>query len=166
MLTKQTITSTSRAIDSESQLLFPSGFMWGAATAAHQVEGQNLNNDWWAWEQTGGKIKDGDSSLVACDWWNGRYQGDFERASALGQNSHRLSVEWSRLEPREGEWDVQALHVYREMLCALRRQGITPMVTLHHFTNPAWLSAQGGWENSAVVDQFSRFAAHVVEGLG
>jgi beta-glucosidase len=154
------------SLEHSRRLVAPAGFLWGAATAAHQVEGQNLNNDWWEWEQTGGKIKANDSSLVACDWWGGRYSDDFQRACALGQNSHRLSLEWSRLEPREGEWDSSALDVYRSMLSTLREHGLTPMVTLHHFTNPLWLAAKGGWENPAVVNHFAGYAARVVKELG
>ena len=80
-----------------SLLSFPPNFLWGTATAAHQVEGQNFNNDWWDWEQTPGHIKHGDTSRVACDWWNGRYREDFDLAQGLGTNALRLSVEWSRL---------------------------------------------------------------------
>jgi len=89
-------------------MTFPPGFLWGSATAAHQVEGQNFNNDWWDWEQTPGHIKGGDSSRVACDWWGGRYREDFARARSLGHNAHRLSIEWSRGEPRPDEWDPDA----------------------------------------------------------
>ena len=84
-----------------TELCFPDWFLWGAATAAHQVEGHNVNNDWWAWEQAGGHIRNGDRSGAACDWWN-RAEADFDLARGLGQNSHRLSLEWSRLEPRPG----------------------------------------------------------------
>jgi beta-glucosidase len=146
--------------------LFPPNFLWGSATAAHQVEGQNFDNDWWDWEQRGGKIKNDDSSRDACNWWSGRYSPDFERAKALGLNSLRLSVEWSRLEPREGEWNKDAVRVYRDMLTTLRELGLVPLVTLHHFTNPRWLAAKGGWENPDVVSHFARFAARVVRELG
>jgi beta-glucosidase len=147
-------------------VIFPSNFLWGSSTAAHQVEGRNLNSDWWEWEQRGGKIKNGDSSLLACDWWGRRYRQDFERARQLGQNALRLSVEWSRLEPHEGEWNKEAVRVYRDMLTTLRELGLTPLVTLHHFTNPRWLAAQGGWANPAVVRQFAGFATRVVAEIG
>lgn len=148
-------------------LKFPDGFLWGTATAAHQVEGGNTNNDWWAWEQIPGHIKNGDSSARACDWWRGeKYREDFERARALHQNAHRLSVEWSRIEPREGVWDAEAFAFYRRVLGALRARGMTPLVTLHHFTNPLWLRARGAWETDAVVPLFERFVTRVAQELG
>ena len=150
-----------------SHLSFPPGFMWGTATAAHQVEGANDNNDWWDWERTPGHIKNGDTSAVACDWWKGgRYAGDFDLAKSLGQNAHRLSVDWSRIEPREGEWNADAFAFYRRVLGALRERNITPLVTLHHFANPRWLAAKGAWETIAVVPLFGRYAAKVVQELG
>jgi beta-glucosidase len=145
-------------------LRFPPGFLWGTATAAHQVEGGNSNNDWWAWEEAG-RIKDGSRSGGACDWWH-RAEEDFDRAQAMGQNSHRLSVEWSRIEPEQGHFDRQAIERYRQMLTGLRERNLSPMVTLHHFTNPLWLSRMGAWENPAVIPLFTRFASKVVEELG
>lgn len=150
-----------------SNLKFPSDFLWGSATAAHQVEGGNSNNDFWDWEQTPGKIKNGDKSGVACGWWLGeRYLEDFDRAKSLHQNAHRLSVEWSRLEPREGEWNADAFAFYRRALTALRERGMTVLVTLHHFTNPRWLVQKSAWETPAVVPLFERYAAKVVQELG
>ena len=145
---------------------FPDGFLWGTATAAHQVEGGNTNNDWWAWEEAG-RIKGGDRSLVACDWWRGeRYRGDFDLARALHQNAHRLSIEWSRVEPRAGEWDREAFAFYRRVLSALRERGLVPLVTLHHFANPLWVRARGAWETPAIVPLFERFATQVAHELG
>jgi len=144
---------------------FPLDFRWGTATSAHQVEGSNTNNDWWAWEQGEGHIKRSHRSGIACNWWK-RAEEDFDLAAELGQNSHRLSVEWSRIEPREGQFDDSALDRYREMLQALREREIEPMVTLHHFTNPLWLAEMGGWENSRTISLFERFVARVVEALG
>lgn len=146
-------------------LRFPPGFRWGTATAAHQFEGQ-LNNDWSAWEQIPGKVKDGTDSSRSCEWWSGRYVEDLELARAMSQNALRLSVEWSRLEPQEGQWDHAAIARYREMLGALRDRGIEPMVTLFHFTSPLWLIEKGGWENAATVGLFERFCAKVVQELG
>lgn len=166
MVARQTFFSKhNRPVSSPTQT-FPAGFLWGTGTAAHQVEGDNPNCDWWDWEQRGGNVKNGDSSRVACDWWHGRYREDFVRARALGQNSHRLSIEWSRLEPRQGEWSHDALQTYREMLTYLRKLDMRPLVTLHHFTNPRWLAAKGGWENPHVVQWFRRYAEWVVEELG
>ncbi|HHS97558.1 MAG TPA: glycoside hydrolase family 1 protein [Chloroflexi bacterium] len=149
----------------EATFHFPSDFKWGTATSSHQVEGENTNNDWWAWEQEEGRIKEGHRSGRACDWWQ-RAEEDFDRAAELGQNAHRLSVEWSRIEPREGYFDDAALDRYREILRGLRERDIEPMVTLHHFINPLWLAEMGGWENPRVVPLFERYVARVVEALG
>src|SRR5450756_670347 len=78
---------------------FPPGFVWGTATAAHQVEGNNTNNTCYAWENTPGHIKNGDKSGLACDWWGGRWKEDMDRAAEAGQNAHRFSIEWSRIQP-------------------------------------------------------------------
>ena len=146
-------------------LSFPDDFLWGTATSAHQVEGNNDNNDWWEWEQTPGHIRDGSRSGLACDWWR-RAEEDFDRAAAMGQNAHRLSVEWSRIEPQEGKWSREAIARYRQMLRALHERGIKPMVTLHHFTNPLWLVRKGGWEKEDVISLFERYVKRVVEELG
>jgi len=144
---------------------FPKGFLWGAATAAHQVEGNNNNNQWWAWEQQEGYIVNGEKSGLACDWWGGRWKEDFDRAAQGGQNAHRLSVEWSRIQPTPDRWDEDALEHYRQMLLGLRERGMIPMVTLHHFTDPLWLDDFGGWETEAVVPLFEKFTRKVVEAL-
>ncbi len=147
---------------SQAACRFPAGFLWGTATAAHQVEGNNTNNQWWQWEQAGhtrGK------SGLACDWWGGRWREDFDRAAEGGQNAHRLSVEWSRIQPTPDAWDGTALECYRDMLRGLRQRGITPMVTLHHFTDPLWLYEQDGWETEKVVPLFARFVRKTVEAL-
>lgn len=146
-------------------LHFPDNFLWGTATAAHQVEGNNIHNDWWAWEQQPHWIADHTPSGLACDWW-GRAEQDFDLAQALGQNAHRLSIEWSRIEPRPGEWDHTAIERYRQMLQGLRDRGIEPMVTLLHFTLPRWLADQGAWENPATASLFARFVRKAVEELG
>ncbi|WP_169239529.1 family 1 glycosylhydrolase [Candidatus Roseilinea sp. NK_OTU-006] len=151
---------------SEFTLHFPPNFKWGTATAAHQVEGNNTNNQWWQWEQTHKRIMNGDRSGIACDWWNNA-EADFDRMVALGLNAHRLSVEWSRIEPREGRFDSAALDRYRAMLLALRQRGIEPMVTLHHFTNPCWLEERRAWEDAdVIVPLFRRFTEKVVHALG
>ena len=146
-------------------LAFPEGFRWGVATAAHQNEGNNVNNDFWAWEQVLGHVVDFSTSGLACDWWN-RAEEDFDRAAAMGLNTLRLSVEWSRIEPRPGVWDNAAIDRYRHMLQGLHARDLEPMVTLHHFTSPLWLAEQGGWTNKEVVPRFERFASKVVETLG
>jgi len=146
-------------------LPFPPGFLWGTATSAHQVEGNNTNNDWWAFEQRPGAIWDGDRSGLACDWWRNA-ERDFDLMAAMGHTSHRLSVEWSRIEPEEGRFDPAAVARYRQMLTGLRQRGLEPMVTLFHFSSPLWLSRQGGWRNPAVIGHFRRFVRHTVEQLG
>ena len=145
---------------------FPQNFVWGTATAAYQVEGGIFDNDWWDWEQVPGHIRNGDSSRVACDWWGGRYAEDFDRAQSLGTNAHRLSVEWSRIEPREGEWDGNAIDYYRKVLGALHERGMMPFVTLLHFTQPRWFMAKGGWLADDSPRVFERFVTHAIEGPG
>jgi beta-glucosidase len=150
-----------------SILRMPPGFLWGVATAAHQNEGDNHNNQWAAWEQQPGRIHQGQRSGSATDWWNlETAAADFDRAAELGLNSIRISMEWSRIEPEPGVFDASALRHYAEMLRLLRQRGLEPMVTLHHFTDPLWLAEIGGWENPLVEDYFSRFTARVVEALG
>ncbi|MFN2466167.1 MAG: glycoside hydrolase family 1 protein [Candidatus Dormibacteria bacterium] len=144
---------------------FGDGFLWGAATASHQVEGNNFKNDWWDWEQLPGKIRNGDRSGLACDHYQ-RFADDFRLLRSMGHNAHRLSVEWSRIEPQPGQLDETAIEHYREVIGTLRDLGMEPMVTLHHFTNPSWLAARGGWENGEVVDAFRRYARLCVERLG
>jgi len=154
-----------RALKPVATFHFPADFKWGVATAAHQVEGGNINNDWWDWEQQEGRIKEGHKSGQACGWWENA-ESDFAPVAAMGMNALRLSVEWSRIEPRPGEFDDSALERYAQMLQGLRMRNIEPMVTLHHFTSPRWLVDQGGWENPQTIPLFARFARRVVERLG
>ena len=144
---------------------FPRGFLWGTATASHQVEGNNSNNNWWAWEQGAGHIVEGQKSGLACDWWGGRWREDFDRAAEGSQNSHRLSIEWSRVQPEPMRWDEAALDRYREMMRGLLERGMMPLVTLHHFTDPLWVTKQGGWENEAIVGYFEAYVRKVVDAL-
>ncbi len=144
---------------------FPRGFLWGTATSSHQVEGNNTNNNWWAWEQEPGRIVDGHKSGRACDWWAGRWREDFDRAAEDGQNAHRLSIEWSRVQPAPDRWDEDALEHYRQMVQGLAERGMTPVITLHHFTDPLWLAEEGGWEQETVVERFAAYVEKVVEAL-
>ena len=139
---------------------FPKDFLWGAATAAYQLEGGNCHADWWRWEKKAGKENSGD----ACRHYD-LYELDFELARGLGHNAHRLSVEWSRVEPEEGKFSEVALKHYVDVILALRARNIEPVVTLHHFTNPAWLADLGGWENKKSVVFFQRYSEHVVRAL-
>ena len=136
---------------------FRDDFLWGAATAAHQVEGGNDNNDWWEWEQLPGKVRNGDRSGAACEHYT-RYPQDFEMLRQMGHNAHRLSIEWSRVFPEPGVVSAPAVAHYRDVLETLVRLGMTPLVTLHHFTNPAWLAHRGGWEDASAIEAFGEFA--------
>jgi beta-glucosidase len=145
---------------------FPAGFGWGAATSSHQVEGDNRNSDFWAWEQEPNRIVEGGRSGKACDWWGGRWQEDFDRAVEGAQNVHRLSLEWSRIEPEPGRIDRRALEVYRAWLSGALARGLKPMVTLHHFTNPLWFLEQGGWLGPQAPELFQRYVETAAAELG
>jgi beta-glucosidase len=151
-------------LNESSPLQFPEGFRWGVATAAHQVEGGNSNNNWWVWEQQSGRIRQGHRSGRACNWWEDA-ESDFDRAAELGLDTLRLSVEWSRIEPSLGQFDEWALERYARMLQALHQRGIEPMITLHHFSDPLWLEERGGWENPETIELFTRFAQRTLEAL-
>ena len=140
---------------------FPKDFFWGAATAAHQVEGNNVNNDWWEWEKRVG-LKE--TSGLACRHYE-LYQQDFDLARDLGHNAHRLSIEWSRIEPEEGKFSKKELEHYREVILSLKERGIEPIVTLHHFTNPLWFANLGGWQNKLADKYFLRYVERIVEAL-
>ena len=134
---------------------FPTGFLWGSATASHQVEGNNTNNDWYAWEQIPGKIINGDKSGKACDWWNGRrWRDDFDRAHETYQNAHRFSIEWSRVQPEADRWDESAIDRYREMLFWRKRARYGVDGDAVPFSGPPWFVEMGGWENEAAVGLF------------
>ncbi|PJA89692.1 MAG: glycoside hydrolase family 1 protein [Candidatus Magasanikbacteria bacterium CG_4_9_14_3_um_filter_32_9] len=145
----------------EEELVFPKDFLWGSSTAAHQVEGNNKNNDWWEFEQTRPpKFRSKD----ACNQYN-KYKEDFKLLKDLGQNAHRLSLEWSRLEPTEGNWDEKEWEHYRKVLEELKKQKIKICLTIHHFTNPKWLMAKG-WEKRSVIKKFTRFAEEASKRFG
>jgi beta-glucosidase len=127
------------------------------ATAAHQIEGGNDQNDWWDWEQAPGKIRGGERSGAAADHWN-RVASDTALIAALGARQYRFSVEWARIEPRPGEIDAAAVAHYRREVQGLVALGIEPFVTLHHFTLPRWVRALGGWEWPGAPEAFERFA--------
>jgi beta-glucosidase len=147
-------------------LAFPKGFLWGAATSAYQVEGNCQNCDWWHWEYDHpGFIIDGTKSGLAADHYN-RFEEDFALASRLGHNAYRFSIEWSRIEPEEGVWDYAEVDHYRRVLESLHKYGMTPLVTLFHWTNPWWIAKKGGWLNPEIVDYVTRYAAFVAGELG
>jgi beta-glucosidase len=145
-------------------MTFPEGFLWGAASAAHQIEGGNVNNDWWAFEHAPGspcREPSGD----ACDAWT-RWPQDLELLASLGFGAYRFSIEWSRIEPEDGEWSMAALDHYRRQCARARELGLVPMVTFHHFTTPSWLARRGGWEAADAPERFARFCARAVDHIG
>ncbi|KKT38867.1 hypothetical protein A2W54_03685 [Candidatus Giovannonibacteria bacterium RIFCSPHIGHO2_02_43_13] len=169
------------------KLEFPKGFFWGAATSAHQVEGNN-HNDWTEWEKENANRLAGEASRNnlpkhildfypdplkpenyisgrACDHYN-RFREDFDIAKSLNHNVHRFSIEWSRVEPEEGKWDEKEIEHYREVIRALREREIEPFVTLWHWTLPIWVAKQGGWENKKTIEDFARYVNKLVRSEG
>lgn len=145
---------------------FPEGFLFGTATSSHQVEGGNTRNDWWAWEQQPGRIADGTSSGDAAGWWAGAAEADLARAAELGQNAHRMSLEWSRLEPEPGRFDRAAFERYRQILDAANDRGLSVLLTLSHFTLPTWAAKLGGWTHPNLPALFEGFADRAARELG
>jgi len=144
---------------------FPAGFLWGTATSAFQVEGNSPASNWTAWTNEPGRILQGMKPGLACDWWGGRWKEDFDRAAESGQNAHRLSVDWARIQPAEDRWNEDALDYYRQIVRGAVERGLLPMVTLHHFSDPLWLSEQGGWANPKSPQYFEAFVRKTVEAL-
>ena len=174
-------------IDNVKKLIFPLGFLWGAATSAHQVEG-GTKNDWTEWEyknanrlaQMASRKKWPDYILSgypnplqpenyisgrACNHYN-RFREDFNIAKSLGHNAHRFSIEWSRIEPSEGRFDEKEIEHYREVIKSLRERGMEPFVTLWHWTLPLWIRDIGGWENKKTIEYFVCYATKIIEQLG
>lgn len=147
-------------------LAFPSDFVFGVATSAYQVEG-GIENDWSAWERAG-KLHDRNARCGrACDHWN-RFFDDIALIQRLNASAYRFSIEWARVEPKRGEWNDEAWAGYRARAEALVKAGIRPVVTLHHFTHPAWFHAQTPWHEPACLEAFRRYAercAEVLDGL-
>ncbi|MEX2255407.1 MAG: glycoside hydrolase family 1 protein [Acidimicrobiia bacterium] len=147
---------------------FPDGFVWGTATAAHQTEGSNWNNDWWAWEHAPNTIVAEPSGDATDHYW--RYPQDLDILVDHGFGAYRFSVEWSRIEPEEGEWSQAQLDHYARMLDECRDRSLLPVVTFHHFTTPRWAAEDGGWTNPVTAERFARFCeragAHLGERIG
>ncbi len=147
-----------------TELTFPDGFLWGTATAAHQIEGGNVNNDWWVFEHdpsSGCLAPSGD----ACDSFH-RYPEDIALLAEFGFTVYRFSLEWSRIEPEEGEFSRAALDHYRRVAATCLEHGVTPMITFHHFTHPRWLAHVGTWEAPNAPDRFARYCERATEHLG
>ena len=167
---------------------FPKRFLWGAATAAHQVEGKN-HNQWSVWELENAKARAAQAQYHLQDFpsWDRikkdakdpenyvsgkladhyhRYKEDFDFLEKMHMNAYRFSIEWSRIEPKEGAWNIEAITHYKEYLEELRRRGIEPIVTLMHFTLPVWFAELGGFEYRRNVKYFVRYAEKIMRELG
>ncbi len=140
---------------------FPKGFFWGAATASYQVEGGIENTDW-AQSARERKVP---ACGQACDHYN-LYEKDFDIIQLLGQNTHKISIEWARIEPKEGEFNEKEIEHYKRVLDALHRRNIRPIVNMWHFTLPVWLSQKGGFENKESPEIFARYCGYVMDKLG
>lgn len=142
----------------------PQDFMFGTATASVQIEGGDTNNNWYRFCEEG-KTKDKSHCIIAADHWN-RYEEDIRLMTELNQQTYRMSIEWSRIEPSRGIYNDDAIQHYRDELQLLRKSNIRPLVTIHHVTNPLWFEDMGGWANSESVSLFKSFAEKVVLSFG
>lgn len=168
------LNSSALAAPKSGYVSFPKGFKWCVATAAHQVEGGNDRNDWWDWESLPPvctdqgctcKIKGCEKSGRATDHWN-RIAEDIRLLQDLGVQQYRLSIEWARIEPTEGTWDLGAVQHYRHEIAQLVAAGVEPLITLHHFTLPRWVRAHGGWVWPGAPEAFARFAVFALREIG
>lgn len=143
---------------------FPENFLIGAATAAHQVEGNNIYSDYWTMELMK-STSFVEPSGEAVDHYN-RYEEDIRLMAEAGLNCYRFSIEWARVEPVEGQFDETEVEHYRKVIRCCKENGITPIVTLHHFTSPKWLISKGGWEAESTVEDFKRYCVYIAAQLG
>lgn len=152
---------------------FPKTFFWGCSTSAHQIEGSVLN-DWSEWEKSQARLEElknkqkAEEEFIsgqACDSWN-RFHEDIECLKQLGVNSYRFSIEWSRIEPIQGQFDIKALDRYKQFIESLRANNIEPFVTLWHWPIPLWVRDQGGWLSKQTVEHFAAYSQRVVEHMG
>ncbi len=143
---------------------YPKGFMLGAATAAHQVEGNNIHSDYWVQEQIPHSVFV-EPSLDAVDHYN-HYEEDIRLLAEAGLNTYRFSIEWARIQPEPDVWDEKEVQHYRDVLECCERYHVRPIVTMMHFSSPKWLISLGGWENPQVVDYFTAYCKRLVEELG
>ncbi|GKQ41962.1 family 1 glycosylhydrolase [Streptomyces sp. A012304] len=140
------------------------GFLWGASTAPHQIEGNNLNSDFWANE---GRIPGMERSGDACDSYH-RYREDMRLLADAGLNAYRFGIEWARVEPVPGMVSRAELAHYRRMIETAFELGLTPVVTLHHFTSPLWFAQEGGWLGERAIDRFRTYVetvAPILDGV-
>jgi beta-glucosidase len=143
---------------------FPQGFLWGAATSAHQVEGNNTNSDWWEFERSGHPFVT-EPSGDAADSYH-RWDEDLDLLAGAGFTDYRFSIEWARIEPAPGEFSVAQLAHYRRMIDGAAARGLRPMVTLHHFTVPRWFAQRGGWVAPDAVERFASYVEATAAVLG
>ncbi len=143
---------------------FPGNFLWGTATAAHQVEGDNVNSDFWLLEHTPG-APFVEPSGDTCDQYH-RYADDIAMLARLGFNAYRFSIEWARIEPEQGHFSRAALDHYRRVLASCHEHKITPVVTFHHFTSPRWVAGDGGWQEKKTAERFARYCERAAAHLG
>ena len=139
--------------------VFPKNFLWGAAASSHQVEGGNVHNDWWQWEEAGRLPERSGEAIRHYEL----FDQDFILAQKLSHNAHRFSIEWSRIEPREGAFDENAIRHYHQVIDSLISKNITPIVTLHHFVNPLWFAQKGGWLDPDAAGSFARYTQKVID---
>jgi beta-glucosidase len=152
------------------QILFPKGFIWGAATAAYQIEGSPLADGagpttWHAFSHKRGKIKDGSNGDIACDHYH-RYEEDVQSLRDLGLKAYRFSIGWGRVFPEPGQLNTRGLDFYDKLVDALLRAGIEPWATLFHLEEPRWLARMGGFTKPAAVDHLVQFGTAVFDRLG
>ena len=139
---------------------FPPGFLWGAATSAHQTEGNNTSSDLWAIENQPGSPM-AQRSGDACDSLH-HWRDDLDVVAGLGLTAYRFSVEWARIEPAAGHVSRAMLAHYRRIITGCLERSITPVVTLHHFTSPLWFDAAGGWTGAQAAELFGRYVRAVL----
>lgn len=143
---------------------FNEKFLLGAATAAHQVEGNNRNSDCWIMEHLPHSDYE-EPSLDAVDHYN-HYEEDIKLMAKAGLNSYRFSIEWARIEPEKGKYSKNEIEHYYKVLRCCHENGITPIVTMHHFSSPKWLITEGGWESEKTIEYFKNYCGYLVEQLG
>lgn len=156
--------ATAGPLHASKRPAFPKGFLWGAATAAHQVEGNNVNSDLWLIEHLK-PTPFAEPSGDACDSW-ARHPDDIAMAARLGLTAYRFSIEWARIEPEPGAFSVVTLAYYRRLAAACRRHGMAPVITYNHFSLPRWVAARGGWEAPDIVALFARYCDRAARALG
>jgi beta-glucosidase len=148
-----------------NELEFPPNFQWCVATAGHQIEGDNINSDWWDWEQLPGTIRKGEKSGKAA-YHMDRLEEDIKIMQDLGVKTYRFSIEWSRIEPRQGFFDEKAVEYYKREIALLKQAGIAPFVTIHHFVQPQWFTGSGGWKRVDSPDLFLKYVEKVEKEFG